>query len=149
MTYFETDAMKWSDLELRAYKHSQTKYKLRHRGIYLEFRTLVTTILLGLLLLTVFPSKSLIITSVFCSSFEPLNFSIVILPDTQHYSQNHPEIFDNQTQWIVNNVEEMNIIFVTHEGDIVDAELNIGQWERADNSLTLLDGIVPWAVLPG
>ena len=43
-----------------------------------------------------------------------------MLPDTQHYSEAFPAIFTSQTQWIVDNKEARNIVFVTHEGDIVE-----------------------------
>ena len=76
------------------------------------------------------------------------NFTIIALPDTQFYSESYPWIFDNQTQWIVNNADSRNIIFVTHEGDIVNVN-TIAQWENANHSLSKLDGHVPWAVLPG
>lgn len=79
----------------------------------------------------------------------PENFSIVVLPDTQFYSESYPAIFDNQTQWIANNAAGLNIEFVTHEGDIVQTYHNIQQWQRANHSLSILDGFVPWAVLPG
>ncbi len=46
-------------------------------------------------------------------------FTIVALPDTQHYSEAFPGIFKSQTQWIVDNKDSRNIVFVTHEGDIV------------------------------
>jgi hypothetical protein len=81
------------------------------------------------------------------------NFTIIALPDTQLYSANingvGAAIFDNQTRWIVNNAESMNIVFVTHEGDIVDSYGTMSQWNNANHSLSLLDGFVPWAVLPG
>ena len=47
-------------------------------------------------------------------------FTIIALPDTQHYSESFPAIFTSQTQWIVNNRAARNIVFVTHEGDIVE-----------------------------
>jgi hypothetical protein len=75
-------------------------------------------------------------------------FTIIVLPDTQFYSQTYPAIFANQTQWIVNNVEDMNVLFVLHEGDIVDNDVP-AQWTNANTSMSLLDGHVPWAVLPG
>jgi hypothetical protein len=71
-----------------------------------------------------------------------------VLPDTQFYSQSYPAIFSNQTQWIVNNVEDINILFVFHEGDLVNNDLP-AQWINADASMSLLDGHVPWGVLPG
>ena len=47
-------------------------------------------------------------------------FTIIALPDTQHYSEAFPAMFKSQTQWIVNNKDARNIVFVTHEGDIVN-----------------------------
>jgi 3',5'-cyclic AMP phosphodiesterase CpdA len=75
-------------------------------------------------------------------------FTIIVLPDTQFYSQSYPNIFNNQTQWIVDNVAGMNILFVLHEGDIVNNDIT-AQWLNANASMSLLDGHVPWAVLPG
>jgi hypothetical protein len=75
-------------------------------------------------------------------------FAIIVLPDTQFYSESYPTIFSNQTQWIVDNVEDMNILFVLHEGDLVNSDVT-AQWINADGSMSLLDGHVPWAVLPG
>jgi hypothetical protein len=43
-----------------------------------------------------------------------------VLPDTQYYSQKYPEIFTQQTQWIVDNAKTQNIVFVSQEGDLVD-----------------------------
>lgn len=77
-------------------------------------------------------------------------FTIVVLPDTQYYTQSNTfAIFDAQTQWIVNNVATNNIVFVTHEGDIVDVWNNTTQWQNANNNMSLLDGVVPYGVLPG
>ena len=77
------------------------------------------------------------------------NFTIIVLPDTQYYSEKYPEVFDNQTQWIVDNIESMNIVFVTHLGDLVDDWDVIEQWENANHSMSKLDGNVPWGVLAG
>ena len=78
----------------------------------------------------------------------PQNFSLVALPDTQFYSETYPVIFDNQTQWIANTVQSLNTLSVVHEGDIVNNGAVITQWQRANNSMSKLDGHVPWAVLP-
>jgi hypothetical protein len=80
----------------------------------------------------------------------PDNFTIIALPDTQFYSASHPEIFESQTQWVVNNAQSMNIVFVTHEGDIVDDYSSLSQWNNANNSMSKLDaGNVSYGVLPG
>ena len=80
------------------------------------------------------------------SSNQP--FRIVVLPDTQYYASTYPSIFTAQIQWIVNNHTALNIQFVVHEGDITDNN-SATQWQNAQNSMRLLDGIVPYSVLPG
>lgn len=77
------------------------------------------------------------------------NFTIIVLPDTQYYSEGNAHVFDNQTQWIADNIDEMNIVFVSHLGDIVDEWYTIEQWINANNSMSKLDNQVPWAVLLG
>jgi len=79
----------------------------------------------------------------------PEDFTIVVLPDTQKYAESYPDIFTSQTQWIVDNKEALNIVFVTHEGDIVNNWNSITEWDRANTSMSLLDGIVPYSVVPG
>ena len=88
---------------------------------------------------------------------EDEDFTIIVLPDTQNYSRDYPEIFTSQTQWIVDNYDAADIIYVAHEGDIVDTASNTTQWNTANTSMSLLedpvttglaDGI-PYGVLPG
>lgn len=81
----------------------------------------------------------------FISTDNPLteNFTIVVLPDTQGYTQDYPWLFDNQTQWIVDNKEALNIVFVTHLGDLVNSYGNITQWEYANCSMSKLCDNVP------
>jgi hypothetical protein len=76
-------------------------------------------------------------------------FTIIALPDTQHYSEAHPDIFASQTQWIVDNKTARNIVFVTHEGDIVEHNDLHSEWEVADANMSMLDGIVPYGMGPG
>lgn len=89
--------------------------------------------------------------ALFTFSDNPLNenFTIVVVPDTQGYVKYYPWLFDNQTQWIVDNVDALNIVFVTHLGDLVDSYGNITQWEYANASMSKLGDNVRWAVLPG
>jgi len=66
------------------------------------------------------------------------------------YSHLYPEIFTAQTQWITKNVEALNIAYVLHEGDIVNIPgPSTQQWERAAASMNVLDGVVPYAFVPG
>jgi len=52
------------------------------------------------------------------------DFTIVALPDTQYYSENYPQTFTAQTQWIVNNASTLNIQAVVGLGDIVQTATN-------------------------
>ncbi|KAI8818328.1 uncharacterized protein EV422DRAFT_621860 [Fimicolochytrium jonesii] len=78
----------------------------------------------------------------------PKPFVLAILPDTQHYSESYPEIFTSQTQWIVDNLAKQNILFVIHEGDVTNRNTD-SQWKRGLKSMSVLDGKVPYSVLPG
>jgi hypothetical protein len=78
----------------------------------------------------------------------PLPYSIVVLPDTQYYSSNFPDLFDAQTAWIVAQHAMGNVAFVLHEGDIVDDDTPT-QWMRAYHSIHALDGVVPYVLSAG
>ena len=77
-------------------------------------------------------------------------FTVVMLPDTQNYSEKNPEIFHDQTRWAAEHIAEENIVFVTHVGDIVQnfAERQ-EEWDVADAAMRRLDGLVPWGVAIG
>jgi hypothetical protein len=72
------------------------------------------------------------------------SFTIVVLPDTQFYvagmNGGTPGMFESQTRWIVENREELNIVFVTQLGDCVEhGDAELVEWQRADAALSLLD----------
>ncbi|RLE21222.1 MAG: hypothetical protein DRJ50_09540 [Actinobacteria bacterium] len=67
------------------------------------------------------------------------DFSIVLIPDTEFYSQSYPYIFDSQIEWIVENREVRNIAFVSHAGDIVHVPNNPIEWFNADQAMSLLE----------
>ena len=48
------------------------------------------------------------------------DFTVIALPDTQFYSQDHPWIFNSQTKWIAAHKSDMNIQLVLGLGDIVN-----------------------------
>lgn len=110
-------------------------------------------LLLSILLVTTMialPSFIMTITSRTASAnTNQENFTIVALPDTQYYSRTYWWIFDNQTEWIVQNENAQNIVFVVHLGDIVNNYNNEIQWRYADNAMKTLDGKVPYGLLPG
>ena len=81
-------------------------------------------------------------------SFVEGAFTIVVLPDTQGYAEDFPELFTAQTEWIAENAEARNIVFVLHLGDITDNN-NEAQWEVARDAMAKLDGVAPYALCLG
>ena len=72
-------------------------------------------------------------------------FSIMQISDTQFLAASYPQLFNDTTQWIVNNSAAYNVQMVVHTGDIVD---NINgtsgtysdpiQWSKANDAMSLL-----------
>lgn len=78
------------------------------------------------------------------------NFTLIVIPDTQKYSENNRDVFCNQTKWILKNKRKLNIIFVSHLGDIVqNASLVDDEWQNASKCMGNLDGVIPYGILPG
>jgi hypothetical protein len=76
-------------------------------------------------------------------------FSVIILPDTQHYSSRYPEIFYQQMNWIIENKDLLNIQYVVHLGDITNNNKTYA-WEVASKSFKLLeDAGIPYSIVYG
>lgn len=75
-------------------------------------------------------------------------FTVIILPDTQNYSESYPQIYTCQTQWIVDNKDTLNIAFVLHEGDLTNNN-HVAEWDNADASMSVLDGNMPYVISAG
>jgi len=87
-------------------------------------------------------------------------FTVVAMPDTQNYADtivkyyarkgwsDLREYFYGQTRWVAENAAKENIVFLCHEGDIVQADA-AEEWEIANKALTMLDGKVPYALALG
>jgi hypothetical protein len=80
---------------------------------------------------------------------DPGSWTLVVMPDTQHYSQTYPQHFNAQTQWIKDNAASQNIKYVLHEGDIVNTAAATAQWANSRTALDTLNGFVPYALAPG
>jgi len=78
-------------------------------------------------------------------------FTLVVLPDTQFYSQTYHEQYYAQTQWIVDSADSLNTVFVTHMGDMVqNIDVDENEWIVADSAHRTLDlAGIPYGVLPG
>ena len=61
-------------------------------------------------------------------------FTVVLLPDTQFYSEKYPETYVAQTMWIRERVKTDNIKFVVCLGDIVQNAHVEEEWVRADQA---------------
>jgi hypothetical protein len=76
-------------------------------------------------------------------------WTIVALPDTQVYADEQTRYGKDQTQWIKENADAENIVFVSHEGDVVDHGDNDTEWQYMDETMSTLDGVVPYATVTG
>ncbi len=87
-------------------------------------------------------------------------FSIVVIPDTQHYRGGGTKLepgsqdpvtnptFDAWTDWMSANRKRQKIVFVSHVGDIVDRN-NRQQWAVARRCMDKLHGKVPYGISVG
>lgn len=70
------------------------------------------------------------------------DFTIVILPDTQNYTQfpgNFPQ-YPAQTKWVWDHRNTDRIVAVLHNGDVVQhGNMEEVEWERADTAMTTLE----------
>ena len=92
---------------------------------------------------------------------ENYDFTFVIESDTQYYNEDYegnPDktvdgVYQHQLNihnWILANRERMNIQYLFHNGDIVDDEPNIKEWEQASAAYNLLDKAgIAYGVLAG
>lgn len=79
----------------------------------------------------------------------PGTWTLVILPDTQKYTEKFPEIFLRQTEWIAAHKEKHRILFVLHEGDITQTNAP-GEWKTAHEAMsTLTKAKIPYALASG
>lgn len=76
------------------------------------------------------------------------SFTIVVLPDTQNYSEKFPEQFLAQTGWIAEHCKDRNIACVLHLGDVTNRN-STTEWDNATKAMGQLDGVVPYFMVPG
>ncbi|MBA3502561.1 MAG: phosphohydrolase, partial [Deltaproteobacteria bacterium] len=70
------------------------------------------------------------------------DFTIVVMPDTQIYTlegRNLERYFNDQTKWIRAHREDYNIVGVIHNGDIINNEPQLYQWNVADKAMETLE----------
>jgi hypothetical protein len=75
------------------------------------------------------------------------DFTIVVLPDTQYYSDEDAsqggsaQYFHDQTQWVMDNREAYNILAVIHNGDIVNHGDSPEEWTIANAAMSRLEEV--------
>ncbi len=67
------------------------------------------------------------------------DFTIIVLPDAQYYAQTYPEIYHSQIDWVIKNRDLLNIVFVSHVGDIVQLANMPPEWNVADAAMSKLE----------
>ncbi|MBN2121520.1 right-handed parallel beta-helix repeat-containing protein, partial [Candidatus Micrarchaeota archaeon] len=78
------------------------------------------------------------------------DFTLLVIPDTEAYAESYPNIFTNQTYWATELKDELNMVFATHLGDVVaDGSSNASEWINANDSMSLLDNLLPYALSIG
>jgi hypothetical protein len=75
-------------------------------------------------------------------------FTLAVLPDTQNYAEKFPATYEAQTRWIADNVQRYGVAYVLHVGDVTQKNLD-SEWQVAKRAHALLDGRVPYVLLPG
>ena len=92
---------------------------------------------------------------------EEYDFTFAIESDTQYYNEDYDDnpnqgndgIYQHQLNihnWLLANRVRMNIQYLFHNGDIIDDEPNLTEWQQADAAYHLLDAAgFPYGVLAG
>ncbi len=83
----------------------------------------------------------------FCFSCKAQHtFEFVVVPDTQTYVEEFPEVYMKQMQWIAD--EGKRFAFMLHVGDITQNNSE-EEWTLAQKGLSLLNGKVPYSLALG
>ncbi|HBL76604.1 MAG TPA: hypothetical protein DD458_15375 [Prolixibacteraceae bacterium] len=87
------------------------------------------------------------------------DFTVAVIPDTQYYTASKnggtPKIFESQINWIKNNQEKENIVYVIHLGDMAENGDNPAyaheQWFHAKSMMYKLENPVsiPYGIAVG
>ena len=71
-----------------------------------------------------------------------------VIPDTQIYALRFPGLFELQTDWLARSAARLDIRFAVHLGDITDRN-SPAEWDHARQAMSRLDGVIPYAIVPG
>lgn len=71
---------------------------------------------------------------------------VVLLPDTQTYSEKYPQVLDAQINWIATNAKDID--FVLQQGDLTQNN-NDKEWTIIQQAFSKLNGKVPYVLAAG
>ena len=77
------------------------------------------------------------------------DFSIVVLPDPQHYASKYHKVGMAQTDWIAENAQKLQIKFVVSVGDNVDRGWMDDEFKQSVSFMDKLNNVVPYGVACG
>ena len=80
---------------------------------------------------------------------EAKDFSIVVLPDPQHYASKYLKVGAAQTEWIAENAQKLQIKFVISVGDNVDHGWKDSEFKQSVSFMDKLNDVVPYGVACG
>lgn len=76
-------------------------------------------------------------------------WTLVALPDTQHYLEGNPQVFRRQAEWIAAHKASHRILFVAHEGDITSNN-SAKDWAEVRSIMNVLgEAGVPYSLAVG
>ncbi len=75
-------------------------------------------------------------------------FALIVIPDIQYVTLGYPEILTTTTEWIVDERDDLDIVYVLQEGDLTHEDSQ-AEWDAADAGFAILDGAVPYALCVG
>ncbi len=78
----------------------------------------------------------------------PGAWTLAVLPDTQYYSESYPGLFYAQCAWLLEQQQARSIAFALQLGDVTNRNTP-EQWVNAQAALSMLDGRLPYAIVPG
>ncbi len=81
-----------------------------------------------------------------------VNFTIIGVPDTQHYTDNvnNNQYFYDQTNWIVANKDALNVVFISQLGDCVEnGDTFDSEWQVVNTAWTMVENPVTTGLVDG
>ena len=86
-------------------------------------------------------------------------YSIIMVPDTQQYfrAEKGPHIFQEKLNWIADHIDPLDVVFITHIGDVIEdgkGDINHKEWIDSVKFLKKLDEIaieknIPYSISLG